>query len=174
MSGVRSSRGVIAAMAFGVLLLDGCAVEPPQGPETPVMPGPNKSLSQFQEDDAVCRQYASQQTGGVTASQAANHSAVGSAAVGTVLGAAAGALLGSASGNAGTGAAIGAGAGLLGGSAIGAGNAQESAEHLQHRYDVAYQQCMATRGNQVSEPPPPSYPAYPPPPDYPPPPPPGY
>jgi len=169
---------VIAAMALGVFLLDACAVEPPTGPNVAVMPGPNKTLPQFQEDDAVCRQFASQQTGGAAPAQAATQSAVGSAVIGTALGAAAGALLGSASGHAGGGAALGAGAGLLTGSLIGGGNAQDSARHLQRRYDLAYKQCMATRGDQVPEPTPPAvypvYPAYPPPPSYPPPLPPSY
>ena len=55
-----------------------------------------------------------------------NQAAVGSAALGTALGAGAGALLGSAGGAMGAGAAIGAGTGLLAGSAVGASNAQAS------------------------------------------------
>jgi Glycine-zipper domain len=74
---------------------------------------------------------------------------VGSAAAGTVLGTAAGALLGAAGGNAGAGAAIGAGGDLLAGSVVGTGTAQASAGSLQDRYDAAYLQCMTASGNRV-------------------------
>ncbi len=115
------------------------------------MPGKGKSLAQFQQDDASCRNYASAQTGGVQPAQAANQSAVGSAVIGTALGAAAGAALGAAAGNAGIGAAAGAGAGLLGGASVGANNAQVSAANIQDRYDIAYSQCMSANGNEVPE-----------------------
>jgi hypothetical protein len=143
------------AMLVGSLTLAGCVVAPPTGPSVVAMPGPGKTLPQFQSEDASCRGYAGQQTGYASPQQAANQSAVGSAAVGTVLGAAAGAAIGAASGNAGAGAAIGAGSGLLVGSAVGAGNAADSADSLQQRYDIAYEQCMATQGNQIQTPPPP-------------------
>lgn len=133
---------------FSVLLLGACAVEAPTGPSVPVMPGAGKSLGQFQQDDATCRQFASQQTGGTSPSAAANQAGVGSAVVGTALGAAAGAAIGAAAGNPGAGAAIGAGAGLLTGSAAGIGNAAVSADNVQQRYDIAYEQCMTTTGNK--------------------------
>jgi hypothetical protein len=140
-----------------VLALGACTVAPPSGPSVPVMPGPGKSLTQFNQDDLSCRNYANTQTNGVQPQQAANQAAVGSAVVGTGLGAAAGALIGAASGNAGAGAAIGAGAGLIGGSAVGANNAQAAAGNLQERYDIAYQQCMASSGNSVPPPAPVAY-----------------
>src|SRR5277367_6933648 len=95
--------------ACSVLALGACAVAPPAGPTVAAMPGNGKSFEAFQYDDSICRQAASQQTGGVQPGQAAAQSAVGSAAVGTALGAAAGALIGAAGGAAGPGAAIGAG-----------------------------------------------------------------
>ena len=144
----------IAAL-FGTLALAACAVEPPTGPEVVAMPGPGKTLPQFQEEDATCRGYALQQTGFASPSQAATQSALGSAAVGTVVGAAAGAAIGAASGNPGAGAAIGAGSGLVLGSAVGAGNAEASEESVQQRYDIAYAQCMTTQGDKVETPPPP-------------------
>jgi hypothetical protein len=52
----------------------------------------------------------------------------------------------------GAGAAIGGATGLLAGSAIGASNAGLSAGQLQFRYDTAYAQCMASRGNEVAPP----------------------
>ena len=43
----------------------------------------------------------------------------------------------------------GAGAGALGGTAVGAGPAQGAQASLQQRYNLAYAQCMYSRGNQV-------------------------
>ena len=56
-----------------------------------VLPGTNKNFDQFRFDDGECRQYASYQVGGATAEDASVDSGVRSAAVGTVVGAAAGA-----------------------------------------------------------------------------------
>ncbi|SDE28744.1 glycine zipper family protein [Belnapia rosea] len=136
-----------AALA-GALALGACTVAPPTGPTALMFPPQGKDLTQFHQEDASCRGYAQQQIGGGSPQQAANQSAVGSAALGTALGAGAGALLGAAGGNPGAGAAIGAGGGLLAGSAVGAGNAQASAGSLQQRYDTAYVQCMAASGNR--------------------------
>jgi hypothetical protein len=47
------------------------------------------------------------------------------------------------------GAAIGAGSGLLGGTLLGANEGQASGAEVQNRYDIAYQQCMYAKGNQV-------------------------
>lgn len=143
--------------------LGGCALAPPTGPMVLAMPPQGKDLARFQQEDAACRQYASAQIGGGSPALAANQAAVGSAALGTALGAGAGALFGSAGGALGTGAAIGAGTGLLLGSAIGAGNAQASGLAMQQAYDVAYAQCMASSGNTVQAgvlPPPASASAY--------------
>ena len=142
--------GSYVALA-GVLGVAACAVAPPAGPSFAAMPGNGKSFEQFQGDDARCRQTAAQANGNVTPGQAATQSGVGSAIVGTAIGAGAGALLGSAAGAVGAGAAIGAGAGLLAGSAIGAGNAQASAAGLQRTYDVVYAQCMAAAGNKLPD-----------------------
>lgn len=157
-----------------VLALGACAVAPPSGPTVMALPGKGKSMQAFQQDDYACRQYAFAETGGTTPAQAANNSGVGSAVVGTALGAGVGAALGAVGGNAGAGAAIGGATGLLAGGSIGANNAQASAANVQQRYNMAYTQCMYSRGNSVEAAPPPSgyagYPGY----GYPPPPPPGY
>jgi hypothetical protein len=113
------------------------------------LPAQGKSFDAFQADDASCRGFASQQTGGASAAQAANNSAVGSAVVGTALGAGLGAALGSVGGAVGAGAAIGGATGLLAGSAIGAGNAQAAGGNVQARYDTAYTQCMYSKGDTV-------------------------
>jgi uncharacterized protein YcfJ len=144
------------------------------GPTIGVMPAPGKSFEAFQTDQAVCKQYASDSIRG--GAQRANNMQVGTAVVGTLLGAGLGAAIGG-----GQGAAIGAGAGALGGTAVGAGPSQQSNYSLQQQYDLAYAQCQYTKGNQVPgyQPaaayaaPPPSYQSAAPQ-GYPPPPPPGY
>ena len=168
-----------ATVLVPLLLLSACATEP-MGPTIQVMPAPGKPYEAFQTDQATCTQFASSPVPG--GAQQANNQQVGTAVVGTLLGAGLGAAIGG-----GRGAAIGAGAGALGGTAYGAGPAAEANYDLQQRYDLAYAQCMYARGNQVPgyQPPgapPPNYPppgyapAYPPPPGYAPayPPPPGY
>ena len=122
----------------------GACVSIPSGPSVMVLPGSGKTFDQFRNDDFYCKQYASEQVGGVTPNQASVSSGVGSAAVGTGLGAAAGAALGG-----GTGAAIGAGSGLLGGGLVGSSTASESGYINQQRYDMGYIQCMYAKGNRV-------------------------
>ncbi len=168
-------------------MLGACATLP-TGPSVMVLPAPGKPIEQFQADDALCRQWAVQQAGGPPGAPATQNTAVG-AAVGTAVGAGLGALIGAAAGHAGTGAAIGAGTGLLGGMAAGANADQMVGWKAQRRYDIAYQQCMYAKGNQIPgvawrtqrsfvapplPPPPPGYSPAPPGPLPPPPPPPGY
>ncbi|MFI5365689.1 MAG: glycine zipper family protein [Candidatus Binatia bacterium] len=129
------------------LLLPGC-VTVPMGPNVLVLPGNGKDFEQFKVDDAECRQWALQQVGTTTA-KASTESTVTGAAVGTVLGAATGAALGAASGHAATGAAVGSGVGLLGGTAVGADRGASAQWSVQRRYDMAYTQCMYSKGNQV-------------------------
>ena len=133
-------------VAVGALAaLTGCATVP-TGPTYSAMPGSRKSIDQFQFDDASCRQRAVQVTG-ATPSEASADAAVGSAVVGTILGAAVGGILGG-----GEGARVGAGIGLLGGSAVGAGNAQAASYTTQQRLDNSYYQCMYSQGHKVPMP----------------------
>lgn len=149
------ARGLGRAGALGgALALGACAVAPPTGPTVMALPGKGKNFAAFQQEDAGCRQYADQQIGYMQPAQAATSAGVGSAVLGTALGAAAGAAIGSVSGDMGAGAAIGGATGLLGGSLIGAGNAQASAGELQQRYNMAYTQCMYAQGNTVVSRPP--------------------
>jgi hypothetical protein len=131
----------------GLVLLAGC-VSVPVGPSVMVLPGYGKPFEVFQAEDHTCRQWAGQQVG-ITLGDAAAQSAVGSAAIGTILGAGLGAAFGAAAGSPGIGAAVGAGTGLLFGSATGANAAYASTWEMQRRYDIAYQQCMYAKGNQV-------------------------
>jgi hypothetical protein len=175
-----------------LVALSACATTP-TGPMVRVMPGPNKPFEVFVQDQNECRGYASNQVAGEAERQ--NNRAVGAAVLTTALGAAFGAAV---SHNAGRGAGTGAATGAVVGTAIGAGGSNEANYSIQRRYDVAYQECMYAKGNQVpgfysqgyAQPgysgpppgysaPPPGYgappPGYrPPPPGYPPPPPSGY
>lgn len=137
MSSVKFNYAALTA----VLLLAGC-VAPPMGPTVAVMPAPNKPFDVFREDQAVCMDYANQQVAG--GAQQANNQQVGTAVVGTVLGAGLGAAVGG-----GRGAAIGAAEGAVAGTVVGAGGAQYAQMSLQQRYDMVYSQCMYGRGNQV-------------------------
>ena len=140
-----ATRGVL--LAASGLLLCACA-QFPTGPSVMVLPGSAKNFGQFQMDDALCRDWALQQSG-ATPRQAAVENGVSSAVIGSAVGAAAGAAIGAATGDAGVGAAIGAGSGLLLGSAAASSQAQWAGETLQRRYDNAYLQCMYANGNQI-------------------------
>ena len=146
----------IAALGALSLGLGGCASTGPATPSVAVMPARGVSYQAFQRDDDFCQMNAQRAVGYQSPGEAANDSAVKSAVIGTGLGALAGAAIGSASGNLGSGAAIGAGTGLLAGAIVGSNNARESGGAVQGRYDLAYAQCMRTRGHDVmAEAPPP-------------------
>lgn len=139
------------------LLLVGCA-SMPSGPRVAVMPAPGKPFELFVQEDRICRQY-SEQSIGKSANGYGKQTFAESAIAGAAIGAAAGGLMG---GN--EGATSGAGMGLLTGSMIGAGESDYGVSEAQRRYDIAYQQCMYSKGNQlpgqryqnnVSYPPPP-------------------
>ncbi len=130
-----------------VAVLAGCATIP-SGPSVMVLPAPGKPFEQFQMEDYTCKQWASQQVGG-SLNEAANRNTVTGAVIGTAIGAGLGAAIGAAGGHAGTGAAIGAAGGLLGGTAVGADSGRAYGWEAQRRYDIAYQQCMYAKGNQI-------------------------
>jgi uncharacterized protein YcfJ len=168
---VKDFKATIAIGLAAALALAGCA-QPPMGPSVAIMPPPEKPFDAFQQDQQICKGIADQTVAGQV--DAANNQAVGGAVLGTVLGAGLGAAIGG-----GRGAAIGAASGAGVGTAVGASNSGAQQYSIQRRYDIAYSQCMYSRGNQVPgyQPPPPAYaPPPPPPPGYgaPPPPPPGY
>ena len=135
-----------AAGLLACLAVAGC-VSAPTGPTVMVLPGSGRGFDDFRMDEAVCRQYSLEQTGGSSAQQRAQQSAVSSAAIGTVVGAAAGAAIGGQQG-----AGVGAGTGLIFGSVAGADSAQQSAYGTQRQYDNAYIQCMYAKGHRVPVP----------------------
>lgn len=140
-------RGRVLVLLLAVIALSGCATIP-SGPSVMVMPAPGKPFEAFRADDSVCRQWAMEQTG-MTPNDTVNENVASGAVIGTLMGAGLGAAIGAASGNAATGAAIGAASGLLGGTAMASGPAYASGWEAQRRYDIAYQQCMYAKGNQI-------------------------
>ena len=130
-----------------IAFLTGCA-QIPTGPTVAVWPAVGKPFDVFMADDGVCRQFANSQIG-INPEQAAGERTVAGAVIGTAVGAAAGAAIGAAAGNAGVGAGVGAGTGLLVGTAAGANAGSYAAYTLQRRYNIAYQQCMYAKGNQI-------------------------
>lgn len=161
-------RGILISLVMA--LVAGCATGP-TGPTVAAMPGQGKPFEVFQADDAACRQYAQAQIGGASPGETANQNTAAGAAIGALAGAGLGAALGSIGGHAGAGAAIGGATGLVAGTAIGSNEGAYSAQQLQRRYDIAYQQCMYAKGNVIpgvrqysAPPPPPGYQQAPPPP----------
>jgi hypothetical protein len=107
------------------------------------------AMAQTAYDDAVCRQWASQNANYAQAQ--ANNNAVGSTLGGALLGAGLGAAIGG-----GRGAAIGAASGAIVGTGAGAANAAGAGDQA---WWNAYNYCMSTR---QPAPPPPAYGAPPP------------
>jgi hypothetical protein len=132
---------VAALTVFGALA--GCATLP-DGPSVAVMPAPGKPFEVFMAEDNECRAFAKNAIGGKSANEAATESELKSAAVGTAIGAAAGALMGGKD-SAGTGAGVG----MLSGAAMGSAASEYSGNQVQRRYDIAYEQCMYAKGNQL-------------------------
>ncbi len=157
---MRNSAKFLAA-GTAILLLAGCAT-PPLGPTVQVFPAPYKPFDVFQRDQYECGQYASSQVAG--GAERVNNNAIGATAVGTALGLALGAATGS-----GRAATVGAATGAVVGGAVGANETARGQAGLQRRYNIAYAQCMYSRGNQVpgyqanAAPPPPPPGGYPPP-----------
>jgi uncharacterized protein YcfJ len=126
-----------------IAILSGC-VSAPTGPTVAVMPRQGKPFEVFQLEDQQCRNFAANSV--KDTSDAALKEGATSAAVGAALGAVAGAVIqGGNHANVGTGAGIG----LLGGAAMGAMNSGGKQNQAQVQYNIAYQQCMYSKGNQV-------------------------
>jgi hypothetical protein len=136
----------VLSLACAAVVLVGCASEP-MGPTIQVLPGQNKPFEVFQNEQAQCKQYASQQVAGQV--DAANEKGVGAAVLTTALGAGLGAAVGG-----GRGAAIGAGAGGVVGADVGASGSAGAQRSIQGQYNNAYAQCMYAKGNQIVNPPP--------------------
>jgi uncharacterized protein YcfJ len=134
---MKTKATVIAVLAS----LVGCVTQP-IGPTITVLPAPNKPFDIFAAEDAYCRDFARMQI--AAAPDQANSQVVGSAIIGTLLGAGLGAALGG-----GRVAAIGAASGALIGTGTGSSGGAWAQMTVQQRYNVAYMQCMYAKGNQV-------------------------
>ena len=132
------------ALVGAAAVLSACTATLPAAPSVAVMPGKGKTFEMFQNDNAVCMNYARAQIGS-DPQQNASDKTVAGAATGAILGAAAGAAIGDSSRAAG----VGAGTGMLLGAAAGSNNGVMSSQELQRRYDIAYEQCMYAKGNQL-------------------------
>jgi len=148
----RPSRLLFFMAGTAALALGGCA-EQPTGPTVAVWPPPGKPFGVFRADDAACRHFARTQV------RARRTTAAQRAVIGTVLGAAAGALITDSS----RGAGPGAGIGLLMGSSAGANAGRRGAATAQRRYNIAYEQCMYAKGDRIPGAPRRAYPPPPPP-----------
>lgn len=137
------AQALALAAAAGALLLSACA-EMPVGPSVAVMPGPNKPFEVFVQEDQLCRGWAAHSIG-LPGHDAAAQAMVGSTVAGAAIGAIAGAIAGG-DRNVRAGAAMG----TVVGAAAGSGQAASTSWQSQRRYDVAYQQCMYSKGNFVS------------------------
>lgn len=138
-----------SAALLALMLPAACAFAPPSGPSVLALPGANKNLAMFEQDEVTCRNYAQWRIGAQSPGGVAGQSTVNGAVAGTLLGAAAGAAIGAATGNVGAGAAIGGGSGLLLGSSIGASNGAYAGGDLQRLYDFGYIQCMTSKGDTI-------------------------
>ncbi len=134
-------RSVVYGSAL--LMIAGCVAPMPTGPRVAVMPAPGKPFEVFADEDRMCRQYA-QQSIGSSPNEVASQNAVATTAAGVAIGTAVGALAGGREG-----APVGAAVGLVAGSSAGADQAAYSSRDAQWRYDIAYQQCMYAKGNQI-------------------------
>ena len=126
-------------IASSVLVLLGACASVPTAPSLMALPGTGKEYNDFRRDELQCRQYASQQVGGLV-----DDPGVRSAVVGTAVGAVAGAAIGGRQG-----AGVGAGVGLLFGSVAGAEANRSSGYGSQRQYDQTYIQCMYAKGHRV-------------------------
>ena len=131
-------------LSFAILSTLAACTSAPTGPTVAIMPREGKPFEVFQAEDQQCRQFAASAV--KDTSDAALKEGVTSAAVGAALGAAAGLVIG---GGSHTNVGTGAGVGMLGGAGLGAMNASGKQNQAQEQYNIAYQQCMYSKGNQV-------------------------
>ena len=133
-----------AVLTLAIISSLAACVSAPTGPTIAIMPREGKPFDLFQQEDLFCRNFAANSVRDT--SSAALKEGATSAAVGAALGAVAGAVIqGGNHANVGTGAGVG----LLGGAAMGAMNSSGKQNHAQAQYNIAHQQCMYSKGNQV-------------------------
>ena len=132
--------GVAVAMPC---LLAACAQ--PIGPTVQVLPPPGKPYAAFQAEQRECSLDAGAQIRPMV--DAAARAELGTAALGTVLGAGMGAAVGR-----GRGAGIGAAGGAIAGAAIGNDGYASAQDRIQALYDNTYGSCMVAHGDLLPAP----------------------
>ncbi len=133
-------RAGLCVCVLGALLPTLGWADRPEAPRVVVTPEAGKPPDMFAAEQDFCR---SEAEAGIE-SNGGSGSVLRSAVVGTVLGAAAGAVF---SGHRHDNTGAGALAGLLIGAANGASRQSADDEYAQRRYDAAYAQCMLAKGN---------------------------
>ena len=133
----------LAGSCLGLCALVSCA----QGvvPTVQVLPPAGKPFAAFQLDQHDCSILAGNQVRPMM-DQAA-YAGLGTAVIGTAVGAGLGAAIGG-----GRGAAIGAGAGAVGGTGVAVDQGASSDAKIQAFYDNTYAACMSSRGDIVQGP----------------------
>ncbi len=137
----RASR--LTASLLALCALASCA----QGvvPTVQVLPPPGKAFAAFQADQHDCSILAGNQVRPMM--DRAAYAGLGTAVIGTALGAGLGAAVGG-----GRGAGIGAAAGAIGGTGVAADQGATDDAKIQAFYDNTYAACMSSRGNVVQGP----------------------
>jgi hypothetical protein len=136
------SRILVTASLIAAVLISGCATAP-MGPTALVMPAQGKPFEVFAREQAMCKQFAGGEVDGDATMM--NMKQFGSAAISTALGAGLGAAVRGRRG-AEAGGAMGA---MVGAASASNGSARDQ-NNLQGRYNLAYTQCMYSRGNQIA------------------------
>jgi outer membrane lipoprotein SlyB len=129
-----------------LVLLGLASCAQPIGPTVQVLPPQGKAYAAFEADERECSLHTND-----VVRPLVNRSAeaqLGTAAVGTLLGAGLGAAIGG-----GRGAGIGAAAGAVGGAGVGTDQAASAEARIQQTYDNTYAACMVAHGNLVTAPP---------------------
>lgn len=129
-----------AAVLSAALLVAAAPAHAVEGPSIAMAPAAGKPPDLFAAEADFCRSEADSRT----ATEPQESTIVGSAVVGTVLGAAVGSVFSSRRHDR---TAAGAVSGLIVGTAAGANRSAVNEAHEQQRYDAAYEQCMLGKGN---------------------------
>ena len=157
MSTILGSLRTTAVFA-SLCVVTACTEPPPSGPTVMAFPPQGalppqvKTFMVFLQDDQQCRVHGEIAAGWVQAGRTGPQAPIGSAGIGTVIGAAAGAAIGAAAGNPGIGAAIGGATGLAGSRVFDANKVAPHELDLQTIYNIAYSQCMTALGNTMQRP----------------------
>jgi outer membrane lipoprotein SlyB len=114
-------------------------------PTVQVLPPTGKPFAAFQADQHDCSILAGNQVRPMM--DRAAYAGLGTAVIGTALGAGLGAAIGG-----GRGAGIGAAAGAIGGTGVAADQGESSDARIQNFYDNTYASCMSAHGNVVQLP----------------------